>query len=247
MIKENFFKTLAACSLLLTFSGCAHFQSTASSDDTTPLVETVLTQEQRDSLTPDDIINSLKQGNQRFVSGTLTVRDHSKQVRDAATGQFPKAIVLSCVDSRVPVEDVFDRGIGDLFVARVAGNFENTDILGSMEFACKVSGAKVILVLGHEYCGAIKGAIDNVELGNITAMLKNIQPAIKQVDVTGFSGNKTSENEAYVHEVAEQNIWETMDNIRKYSPILKAMEDNKEIKIVGGMYDMNTGRVTFMD
>lgn len=233
--------------MLSTFSGCAHFQSTASSDDSTPLVETVLTQQQRDSLTPDDVLNSLKQGNERFVSGTLTVRDHSKQVRDAATGQFPKAMVLSCIDSRVPVEDVFDRGIGDLFVARVAGNFENTDILGSMEFACKVSGSKLILVLGHEYCGAIKGAIDNVELGNITAMLKNIQPAIKQVDVTRFTGNKTSQNEAYVHEVAEQNVLETMDNIRKYSPILKAMEDNKEIKIMGGMYDMNTGRVTFME
>lgn len=114
--------------------------------------------------------------------------------------------LVSCVDSRVPVEDVFDRGIGDLFVARVAGNFENTDILGSMEFACKVSGSKLILVLGHEYYGAIRGAIDNVELGNITSMLKNIQPAIKQVDVTGFTGNKTSQNEVYIHEVAEQNI-----------------------------------------
>ncbi|WP_428353789.1 carbonic anhydrase family protein [Methyloprofundus sp.] len=247
MIKENFIKILTTCILLLTFSGCAHFQATASSNGSTPLVEAVLTQEQRDSLTPDDILNSLKQGNQRFMDGTLTIRDHSKQVRDGATGQYPKAIVLSCIDSRLPVEDVFDRGIGDLFVARVAGNFENTDILGSMEFACKVSGAKLILVLGHEYCGAIQGAIDNVELGNITAMLKNIQPAIKQVDGTGFAGNKTSENEAYVHEVAEQNVWGTMDNIRKYSPILKAMEDNKEIKIVGGMYDMNTGQVTFME
>ena len=247
MIKENFIKTLTTCLMLLTFSGCANFQSTPSNTSVEPRVETVLTEEERDSLTPDEILNYLKLGNQRFVSGTLTVRDHSQQVRDAATGQFPKAIVLSCVDSRVPVEDVFDRGIGDLFVARVAGNFENTDILGSMEFACKVTGSKLILVLGHEYCGAIKGAIDNVELGNITAMLKNIQPAIKQVDVTGFTGNKTSENEAYVHEVAEQNIWETMDNIRKYSPILEAMEDNKEIKIVGGMYDMNTGKVTFME
>lgn len=247
MINKNLIKTLTTCSLLLTFSGCAHFQSTPSSASVEPRVETVLTEEERDNLTPDEILNYLKQGNQRFVSGTLTIRDHSQQVRDAATGQFPKAIVLSCADSRVPVEDVFDRGIGDLFVARVAGNFENTDILGTMEFACKVSGSKLILVLGHEHCGAIRGAIDHVELGNITAMLKNIQPAIKQVDVTGFKGNKTSQNEAYVHEVAEQNIWETMDNIRKYSPILKAMEDNKEIKIVGGMYDINTGQVTFME
>lgn len=247
MIKENFIKTLAPCLLLLTFSGCAHFQSAPSSASVEPRIETVLTEEERNNLTPDEILNYLKQGNQRYVSGTLTVRDHSKLVRDAATGQFPKAIVLSCADSRVTVEDVFDRGIGDLFVARVAGNFENTDILGTMEFACKVSGSKLILVLGHEHCGAIRGAIDHVELGNITAMLKNIQPAIKQVDVTGFTGIKTSQNEAYVHEVAEQNIWETIDNIRKHSPILKAMEDNKEIKIVGGMYDINTGRVTFME
>ena len=247
MIKENFIKTLAICISLLIFSGCSHVQSTASSDNIIPRIETVLTEEERDRLTPDDVLNSLKQGNQRFLSGTLTIRDHSQQVREAATGQFPKAIVLSCIDSRVPVEDVFDRGIGDLFIARVAGNFENTDILGSMEYACKVSGSKLILVMGHEYCGAIKGAIDGIELGNITAMLKNIQPAIKHVDLAGFTGNKTSLNEEFVHRVAEQNIWETIENIRKYSPILKAMEDNKEIKIVGGMYDMNSGRVTFME
>lgn len=247
MIKVNSIKALCLCLLPLTFSGCADFQSPVSSGSAKPLVVTVLTEEERNNLTPDDILNALKQGNQRYVAGTLTIRDHSQQVRDAATGQYPKAIVLSCVDSRVPVEDVFDRGIGDLFVARVAGNFENTDILGSMEFACKVTGSKLVLVLGHEYCGAIRGAIDGVELGNITAMLNNIHPAIKQVDLAGFKGNRTSKNEDYVHQVAEQNIWETMDNIRKYSPILKEMEENKEIKIVGGMYDMHTGRVTFME
>ena len=129
-----------------------------------PLVEKVLTREEQDKLTPDEVIKMLKQGNRNFVSDTLTSRDHSMQVRAATNGQYPIAIVLSCVDSRVPVEDVFDRGIGDIFVARVAGNFANTDILGSMEYACKVSGSKLVLVLGHEYCGAIKSAIDGVEL-----------------------------------------------------------------------------------
>lgn len=144
-----------------------------------PLVESVLTKEEQDRLTPDKVLELLEEGNRRFVSGTLTSRDHSKQVREATKGQYPKAIILSCVDSRVPVEDVFDRGIGDVFVARVAGNFSNTDILGSMEFACKVSGSKLVLVLGHEHCGAVKGAIDGVELGNITPMLENIKPAVE--------------------------------------------------------------------
>ena len=160
-----------------------------------PLVEKVLTKEEQDKLTPDEVIRLLKDGNKRFVSGTLTSRDHSMQVREASNGQYPKAIILSCVDSRVPVEDVFDRGIGDIFVARVAGNFANTDILGSMEFACKVSGSKLVLVLGHEYCGAVKGAIDGVEIGNITPMLANIKPAIDYF--TEYAGERTSHNEEF--------------------------------------------------
>jgi carbonic anhydrase len=140
-----------------------------------PLIERVLTAEEQKKLSPDDVLQSLKEGNKRFASGTLTLRDHSKQIRDAVNGQFPKAIILSCIDSRVPVEDVFDKGIGDLFVARVAGNIVNEDILGSMEFSCKVAGAKLVLVIGHEYCGAIKGAIDNVKLGNLTTLLTKIR------------------------------------------------------------------------
>ncbi len=171
----------------------------------------MLTKEEQDKLTPDTVLELLKEGNRRFVSGTLTIRDHSQQIRDATSGQYPKAIILSCVDSRVPVEDVFDRGIGDLFVARVAGNFENTAILGSMEFACKVSGSKLVLVLGHEYCGAVKGAIDNVELGNITPMLKNIRPAIEHF--TEYEGDKTSKNEEFVHMVAEQSVRGTIKDI----------------------------------
>ena len=210
-----------------------------------PLVEKVLTKEEQDKLTPDEVIRLLKDGNKRFVSGTLTSRDHSMQVRDASNGQYPKAIILSCVDSRVPVEDVFDRGIGDIFVARVAGNFANTDILGSMEFACKVSGSKLVLVLGHEYCGAIKGAIDGVEIGNITPMLANIKPAIDYF--TEYAGERTSHNEEFLHMVTERNVLMTIEYIRKNSQILKQMENDGEIKIIGGIYDMNTGKVGFIN
>lgn len=213
----------------------------ATSDEVQPLVVRALTREERDKLTPDEVLGMLTEGNQRFVAGTLTTRDHSQRVREAALGQFPKAVILSCLDSRIPVEDVFDRGIGDIFVARVAGNFENTDILGSMEFACKVSGAKLILVLGHEQCGAIDAAIDGVELGNITAMLENIRPAVDHF--TDYAGDKSSQNDEFVHMVTEQNVRLTIDRIRERSPILREMESNRDIKMVGGLYNMNTGEV----
>jgi carbonic anhydrase len=210
-----------------------------------PLVERVLTQEEQAKLTPDAVLKLLKEGNGRFVAGELTTRDHSAQVRAAAEGQFPKAMILSCVDSRIPVEDVFDRGIGDVFVARVAGNFENTDILGSMEFACKVSGAKLILVLGHEHCGAIKAAIDGVVLGNITPMLENIKPAVDAVSY--YTGDKTSANPEFVHLVAEKNVQLTIENIRKGSTILDEMVDAGELRIVGGLYAMDSGKIEFLD
>jgi carbonic anhydrase len=148
------------------------------------------------------------------------------------------------VDSRVPVEDVFDRGIGDVFVARVAGNFVNTDILGSMEFGCKASGAKLVVVLGHEHCGAVKGAIDNVELGNITPMLKNIRPAVDFF--TDYEGEKSGSNKEFVHMVAERNVRMTLARIRENSPILKEMESQGQLKIVGALYDMDSGVVEFL-
>lgn len=212
--------------------------------DVTPLVERVLTADEQAALTPDEVIKLLKDGNQRFMQNDLTARNHSAQVRNSTMEQFPKAIILSCVDSRVPVEDVFDRGIGDIFVARVAGNFVNEDILGSMEFACKVSGAKLILVLGHEHCGAVKSAIDNVKLGNITAMLSKIKPAVQLA--SDYKGEKSSKNDEFVHMVCEQNVENTMNEIRTRSPILKEMEDNGEIKILGAVYDMSTGKVEFL-
>ena len=225
--------------LLLVMPGLALAQGSA------PRVERVLTRAEQDALTPDQVLNELKAGNQRFLSGTLTSRDHSAQVRDAASGQFPKAMVLSCVDSRIPVEDVFDRGIGDLFVARVAGNFENTDILGSMEFATKVSGAKVVLVLGHGECGAVKAAIDRAELGNITEMLENIRPAIESL--SDYEGHRTSANPEFVQMVVEKNVRLTVEDIRERSPILREMEAAGQIKIAGALYDMKTGVIQLLD
>lgn len=213
--------------------------------DQQPLIERVLTAEEQSRLTPDEVISSLKEGNKRFCSGNLTVRDHSKQIRDAVNGQFPKAVVLSCVDSRVPIEDVFDKGIGDMFVARIAGNIVNEDILGSMEFGCKVSGAKLVLVLGHEYCGAIKGAIDNVQLGNLTGLLQKIRPAVDRC--CDFAGEQTSKNPEFVDFVVRENAKVAVLNIRAQSPILREMEDAGEIKIVGAYYDMDNGQVTFFE
>ncbi|MBP7172597.1 MAG: carbonic anhydrase [Cloacibacterium sp.] len=208
------------------------------------LVQDVLTKEQRDALTPEQIIQSFKDGNERYIKKELTARDHSQQIRKSATGQYPKAVVLSCLDSRVPVEDVFDKGIGDIFVGRVAGNFVNEDLLGSMEFGCKVAGAKVILVLGHEHCGAIKSAIDDVKLGNITAMLSKIRPAVEKAE---YSGERNSKNEEFVHKVCESNVKHTIEQIRAKSAILKEMENKGEIKIIGGIYDLDSGKVSFLE
>lgn len=210
---------------------------------TSSLVEKVLTKEDQDALTADIVIQSLKEGNERFMNNNLTQRDLPKQVSNSTGFQYPEAIVLSCVDSRVPVEYIFDRGIGDLFVARVAGNFVNEDILGSMEFACKVSGSKLVLVLGHEHCGAVKAAVDNVKLGNITPMLSKIIPAFKDIE---YDGERNSKNAEFVHMACKSNILNTIKEIRLKSPILKEMEDNGEIKIVGAIYDLDSGKVDFL-
>ncbi|SFD51245.1 carbonic anhydrase [Chitinophaga sp. CF118] len=208
------------------------------------LRKNVLTAEEQKAFTPDSVLQNLKAGNKRFVMNDLTKRDHSAMVRNAYKAQYPKAVVISCLDSRVPVEDVFDKGIGDLFVGRVAGNFVNEDLLGSLEYGCKVSGAKLIVVLGHRSCGAIKAAIDNVKLGNITAMLAKIEPAV--VKSQDFKGEKTSKNDDFVEYVTKNNVINTIETIRSKSPILKEMEDKGEIKIVGAFYDLKTGEVIFL-
>ena len=211
---------------------------------TTASSDVVLSQAQQAELTPSDVIDRLEAGNARWVAGALTARNHLAQIPVATAGQYPMAAVVSCVDSRVPVESVFDCGIGDLFVARVAGNFVNVDILGSLEFACHVSGSKVIVVLGHESCGAVKSAIDGVELGNITEMLAKITGA---VEATPTDGDRTSANVDFVAAVAEANVRNTIERIRAESPILAQMEADGDLAIVGAVYQLSSGRVDFLD
>ncbi|MEC5157611.1 carbonic anhydrase family protein [Chryseobacterium sp. MP_3.2] len=205
----------------------------------------VFTKAEQDKLTPEAVLADFKAGNARFRSNNITVRNHQQQTRKSAPGQYPKAFVLGCVDSRVPIEDIFDQGIGDIFVGRVAGNFANEDQLGSMEFACKVAGAKLIMVMAHQHCGAVKATIDDVKLGNITSLVNQIKPAIGMS--AAFAGQKNSSNEAYVKEVAENNVRHTIDQIRKNSPILKEMEDKGEIKIVGVFYTLTKGEMIFVE
>ena len=202
-----------------------------------------LTKAERDRITPGEALEALRQGNARFRTGSMTVRDYRQQQRSSASGQYPIAAGLGCVDSRVPAETVFDVGIGDMFNARVAGNVVNDDMLGSLEFACAVSGAKVVLLLGHTACGAVKGAIDDVEMGNLTGLLARIKPAISAT--ASFTGEKSSKNAAYVDAVARANVVLGLDNIRRRSPILAELEHANAILMVGAMYDLATGAVDF--
>jgi carbonic anhydrase len=202
-----------------------------------------LAKDERDSMTPAQVIDELKKGNERFRTGKMVARDYRAEKRSSATGQYPAAVILGCLDSRVPAEIVFDTGIGDTFIGRVAGNVVNDDMLGSMEFGCAVSGAKVILVLGHTACGAIKGAIDDVELGNLTGLLARIKPAIT---ATKFDDEKSSKNAAYVDAVAQANVVVTISQIRRRSPILEDLEKKGAIAITGAMYDLATGMVNFL-
>jgi carbonic anhydrase len=202
-----------------------------------------LTKAQRDKLTPDDILALMKKGNKRFTSGRREDHNYLAQQRATASGQYPLAVLLSCIDSRAPAETIMDLRIGDTFNSRVAGNIENADILGSMEFACKIEGAKVVLVMGHTNCGAIKGAIDNAELGNLTGLLAKIKPA---VDATQTTGERTSKNYGFVDAVGRKNVEMTVANIRKNSPVLAGMESSGTIKIAGSMYNLKTGAVDFL-
>lgn len=205
----------------------------------------VFTKAEQDQLTPEAVLADFKAGNERFRNNNITIRNHQQQTRKSAPGQYPKASVLGCVDSRVPIEDIFDQGIGDVFVGRVAGNFANEDQLGSMEFACKVAGAKLILVMAHQHCGAVKATIDDVKLGNITSLVNQIKPAIGLS--AAFAGQKSSGNEEYVKEVAVNNVRHTINQIRKNSPILKEMEDKGQIKIVGVFYTLTKGEMIFLE
>ena len=196
-------------------------------------------------MTPEAALAELKAGNARFVAGTPMNRDHRADVKTTASGQYPFAVVLSCLDSRVPIELVLDQGIGDIFSARLAGNVLEQDVLGSMEFGCKAAGAKLIAVIGHSNCGAVKGAIDNVDLGNLTALLSRIKPAIDMVP--GDSASRNSKNLEFVDQVAEANVRLVMRQIRERSPVLAEMLDQGKIGLVGGMYDLSTGKIRFLE
>ena len=195
------------------------------------------------AITPEIALRMLKDGNARFVQGKMLKRDLMHQVTATGPGQFPFAAIISCIDSREFAQITFDQGIGDVFSARIAGNFVNDDILGSLEFACAVAGAKLILVVGHSDCGAIKGACDDVVLGNLTQTLANLKPAVAAV--SDFESDRTSANDAFVQAVAEKNVVLTMERIRQRSTILRDMADKGDIAIAGAMYDVGTGRVTF--
>ena len=204
-----------------------------------------LTAEQQAKITPDLAIQLLKDGNKRFVENTKINRNLMEQVNQTSEGQYPFATILSCIDSRVSAELVFDQGIGDIFSIRIAGNIVNKDILGSMEFASKVAGTKAIVVLGHTNCGAVKGACDGVELGNLTHFLDKITPAMDLIGDPKEKSLRNSKNIDFVDAVANANVDRTVDMIRKNSPILAEMEQSGLIKLVSGMYDIQTGVVTF--
>jgi len=205
---------------------------------------TTQTKETQAAITPDKALRMLKDGNARFVQGEMLARDYVQQVKATGDGQFAFAAIVGCIDSRAPNELIFDQGIGDIFSARVAGNFVNDDILGSLEFACAVAGAKSIVVLGHTECGAVKGACDDVVLGNLTRTLANIKPAVAAV--SGHEADRSSGNAAFVQAVADKNVVLTLERIRERSPILRGMAEKGDIGLAGAMYDVHTGRVTFV-
>ncbi len=203
------------------------------------------TKETQSALSHNQILDLLKDGNARFINSKKLDRNLQQQVDETSGGQFPFATVLSCIDSRIPVETIFDQGIGDLFSVRIAGNFVNDDILGSMEFACKLAGSKVLVVMGHTSCGAVKGACDGAELGKLTGMLDKIKPAVNAVENPKEASERTSANLDFVNEVARKNVELTIEAIRSGSEVLAEMEAKGEIQIVGAMYDVATGKVTF--
>jgi carbonic anhydrase len=218
-----------------------------------------LSKELRDKLTPEQIIQAMKKGNNRFRAGERKERNYLREQKASAKGQYPAAVLLTCMDARAPAEVIMDLGIGDIFNCRVAGNVKNADILGSMEYACKLAGSKVVLVMGHTGCGAIKGAIDNAELGNLTGLLAKIKPAI---DATAYTGERSAKNYAFVDAVGRKNVEMTVADIRKDSPALAGLsvadirkdspalaglEAKGGIKIAGAMYNLETGAVEFFD
>ena len=238
-MKFNTTKSLFVAMVFLLM--CLWTFNTVHADD----ANVALTKEAQAAITPAKALEMLKQGNKRFVSSKLKKRDILAQVKQTSKGQFPFAALVSCLDSRIPTELVFDQGIGDIFVASVAGNFVNDDILGSLEFATKLAGSKLIVVMGHTDCGAVQGACDKAQLGLLTATLANINPAVNAVQ--GDYTPRTSKNDKFVQAVTDMNVKLTMQKLRDRSVVLREMIDKGEIGLVGAMYDVSTGNVTFYE
>jgi carbonic anhydrase len=205
------------------------------------------TAESQSKLSPKEAIELLKEGNKRFVSREMRERDLLAQVKETSKGQFPFACIVGCIDSRVPATTVFDQGIGSLFVATVAGNIINEDILGSLEFGCAAAGSKAIVVLGHTSCGAVKGACDHVELGNLTSLLSKINASVMETTEPTDPADRNSSNLDFVNEVAKNNVYRSVEDIRIKSNVLRRLEEEGKITIVGAMYDVGTGKVSFLD
>ena len=243
--RRAFGRRLGLSAAGLALAGCS---ASEPSDDSAPAEEAV-DQEfvpaqdaaSQAAVTPDAALTLLAEGNARFIAGTPARRDYGDQIRATAAGQYPFAVVLACIDSRVPVETVFDQGIGDVFAARVAGNIVNTELLGSMEFACRLAGSKLVVVLGHTSCGAVKGAISSARLGNLTQLVQKIEPAVEAIE-----GERDVDNADYVDGIAEENVRMVIAETRRESSVLATMEQEGEIRIVGAMYDVSTGVVRFI-
>lgn len=226
----------ALCVLAFVIAGCS---SPGSSGSTA-----VMTRESQQAMTPAQAITRLTEGNARFVAGRSVRRDLPAEARTTAAGQYPFAVVLTCIDSRTPPELIFDQGIGDIFAPRIAGNYAPTEIIGSIEFATKVVGARAILVLGHSHCGAIKGACDDVRMGNLTSVIQGLRPAVDSTP--GFQGHRTSKDDAFVQAVAIENVRHTMARLRADSEIIRQLEAEGNLTIAGAMYDLDTGKVEFV-
>ncbi len=235
--------------LFLSFISCNQTNQKSKQADeikltSTELVKEVMTKQAQENMTPDEALKDLMKGNERYVSGELINRDLPAQVEATTNGQYPKAVVLACIDSRVPVEYIFDQGIGDMFVVRVAGNIEDEELLGSMEYGVGVAGSKLIMVLGHENCGAVKSGINQVDVGseNVDALLSHLEQAIQEVE-----GERNAKNKKYFDDVVKNNVDQTVEDIRNKSAIISGLEKEGKIKVVGAYYSLTDGKVTILE
>ena len=238
---------LFACiAFILTSCGNASLTGDGGVNVSEPFEDGALSEVEREALTPDMVLEELQEGNQRFQIGETIERNNQKRIRETVSGQYPKAVVLSCIDSRVPVEEVFDQGIGDLFVGRVAGNIADEEMLGSLEYSTKVAGSEVVVVMGHQNCGAVKSAIANVELGNITPLLAHIDPALEMTDHFPAT-ERNAKNKEYLKQVIINNVYNTLDEIREESPIIAELEEQDKVKLVGAYYSLEDGSIKFLE